>query len=186
MAKSKPATVDLTGKEDGNLWSCKPSASTNDGLFAHIVNRHPVASSTLQGRTIRFTRVLFYGSGDRLAAIDHLGTVFLISLRQNRFSSLVHLGSPCTALCFICTEQPQLCVALANGYIHLLEWPQGNIATSLRGHTASVQHISVNCDGRYILTTSSAESILWDAKTHQRMRTLTDIQNVGVQQVIKI
>lgn len=183
MAGSKPASVDLTGKEEGNLWACKPSASSNDGLFAHVVHRHQAQSSTLRGRTIRFTRVLFHETGDRLAAVDHLGTVFLIALTRNRFKALVQLGSPCTALAFACPDKAQLCVAVATGYIHLLYWPQGTVSTSLRGHTASVQHISVSADGRFLLSTSSAESILWDAKAGQRLRTLSEAQNVGVQQV---
>ncbi|XP_065177540.1 TBC1 domain family member 31-like [Sycon ciliatum] len=184
MSKRKPAVLDLTGKSDGNLWTCKPSASAEDGLLAHIMHRHATTSSTLHGRAIRFNRVAFCHTSNKLAAADQLGNVFLITLRHNRFSLLRRLGVACTALEFATVSSCELYVALSDGAVHCLNWKSGELVATLRGHSSSVRYISSHTDGRFFMTTSSAEAILWDAKTHQRLRTLNGAQGVGVQQAL--
>ena len=179
--QGKAALVDLTARRSGNLWQYKPTASAKDGLLVHVLHRHSSTSNTLHGRSIRFTRVAFNEVGDRLVAADQQGNVFIICLDRNRFTLLRRLGSPCTALSFVAMGRTDLLVALADVTTRCINSDTGEQLASLRGHSASVRHISVHVAGRYVLSTSSSEAILWETKTYQKLRTLTGAQDIGVQ-----
>ena len=53
----------------------------------------------------------------------------------------------------------------------------------MRGHASAIHQISVHGSGRYALSSSHDNSILWDLDTFTRKRTLNGAQIVGVQEV---
>lgn len=173
--------LDLCGKESGIIWHRKPVPQAPDALLSSVIHRQP--SSTLYGRIVRLLRATFDSTGQRFAAGDQQGHVYVFDLARNRFSLVQRAGTPCTALAFNMKRKTELIIALADYSVRCVDIETREVLGVMTGHDASVRHVSVHVSGIYALTTATDCSILWDLNTFRKRRTLNGAQDVGVQKV---
>jgi len=96
----------------GRLWIKAPKPAA-DGTI--VVARHISDEDDLDSiRAERFCHVAFAPSGDRFAAVDVRGAVFIFHLRANRFNLVHWAGKEVSAMCFKPGSECDLVMALSD------------------------------------------------------------------------
>nr|CAD7432689.1 unnamed protein product [Timema monikensis] len=132
---------------------------------------------------VRFVHVAFNEIGEQLAAADHRGNIFIIDLNSNKFWLLPNLGI-CTVIAFSPHKSATLLLGTVDRALNFINTETGDIMGSLVGHTLPAKQVSFSCRGRYCLTVSSEEAIIWDSETLTQAHKLTMHTNVAIKQVM--
>nr|CAD7441920.1 unnamed protein product [Timema bartmani] len=158
-----------------------PKLSRKDGLIIQIHHTTPAGNG--ETHRVRFVHVAFNETGEQLAAADHRGNIFIIDLNSNKFWLLPNLGI-CTAIAFSPHKSAELLVGTADRALNFINTETGDIMGSLVGHTLPAKQVSFSCRGRYCLTASSEEAIIWDLESFTQAHKLTMRTNVAIKQVM--
>ena len=119
-----------------------------------------------------FPHLVYSHSGDRFAAVDARGAVYVFHLRANRYSLVHSAGQEVTAVAFSPREN-NLVLGLADHSIRIISSDSGTVVATLKSHRQAVSSICPHPMGRYLVTCSLDACVLWDLKTNKRL------QNVG-------
>ena len=159
--------VDLSAG-GGRLWIKAPQPAA-DGTI--ICARHISDEADLDAlRAERFCHVAFAPSGDRFAAVDIRGAVFIFHLRANRFSLVHWAGKDVSAICFRPGRDHDLILALASRTLRVISTDTGDVKADLKAHRSIVTCVDPHPSGRYLVSCAGDGAILWDLKTYRRMR----------------
>ena len=112
-------TLDVGGKEGGNLWNRTIVSDKSDGCFLTIGHTRPSVAGGSKTH-IRFLHVAADLSGDRIFAGDHHGNYFLFDIDKNHFTLLFSIGVSCTAVAWNNFRYNEVLVALSNYEIRLV------------------------------------------------------------------
>ena len=174
--------IDVGGKKDGNLWNRKIISNNIDGCFLCIT--HTFQSGLSGSRNhVRFLHVAADVSGDRIIGADHQGNIFLFDIEKNRFAEVLRIGISATSIGWNNYRYNEVLIALSNYELRCYNVVTKELVALMKGHTSAVHSISIHGSGRYALSSSFDNTILWDLNTFTKRRTLNGAQEVGVQEV---
>lgn len=173
--------LDVGVKKDGSLWSRK-IFNTINGCFLTISHTLQAGLSGTKSH-VRFLNIAADITGDRILGVDHHGNVFLFDIEKNKLSLVVNVGTSASAIEWNNYRYNEFIVALTNNELRCYNALTKDLVSVMKGHSSGVHSISVHGSGRYALSSSFSNTILWDLNTFTKRRTLNGAQEVGVQNV---
>lgn len=176
-------TLDLTGKSSGRIWSRKPNPSANEGIICTICN---TGNGIKSGKRHRFLKASFIHGAPKLIAGDHLGSVYVFDIVENRFSVIQNTGQACTCIATGLQTSSEYIIALADTSLKCYSSESKELISWMRGHETAVHTISLNDAGNTAITTSQDTAQLWDVDTFERKRKLNVMMSVGIRKVFFI
>ncbi|XP_063225210.1 TBC1 domain family member 31 [Bacillus rossius redtenbacheri] len=157
--------------------------SRKDGLVLQVHHSIPGRGGDVQ--RVRFTSAVFDEKGERLAAVDHRGNVFIIDLVACKVWLVPSLGI-CTVVAYSPFTSNTLVMGTTDCCLNFVNTETGSVTQSLKGHTLPVKQISFSSQRHFCLSVSEEEAIVWDVVAGCAAHRLATRSDVLVKQVLFI
>ncbi|CAE1172894.1 TBC1 domain family member 31 [Acanthosepion pharaonis] len=175
--------LDVFRKEEGRIWTRKPCPSIDDGIIVRVSHKVLETSTSFPSRNIRFLHAAFDRVGERFIAGDHQGNIYTFNLSRNWMTLVKKTKIPLTAIAYTLRKKSEFLVALADYSLRCYDTETKEIVAEMKGHQTAINRISVHMSGRYGITTSIDDAILWDLEKFERLKKLNINENIDITEV---
>lgn len=175
--------LDVFRKEEGRIWTRKPCPSIDDGIIVRVSHKVLESSTSFPSRNIRFLHAAFDRIGERFIAGDHQGNIYTFNLSRNWMTLVKKTKIPLTAIAYTLRKKSEFLVALADYSLRCYDTETKDIVAEMKGHQTAINCISVHMNGRYGITTSVDDAILWDLEKFERLKKLNINENIDITEV---
>ncbi|XP_029637694.1 TBC1 domain family member 31-like [Octopus sinensis] len=175
--------LDVCRKCDGRIWHRKPSPSNQDGIIVQVCHSVLDCSVTYPSRTIRFLYASFDRTGEQFIAADHHGNIFAFNLNTNWFTLVKKAKIPPTALAYTLKKKSEFLVAMANYSLHCYDTETKELVAEMKGHQTAINNISVHASGKFAITVSVDDALLWNLEKFQQLKKLSINENICITEV---
>lgn len=175
--------LDVYRKNEGRIWIRKPTPSIDDGIIVRVSHKVLESSTSFPSRNIRFLHAAFDRIGERFIAGDHQGNIFTFNISRNWMTLVKKTKVPPTAIAYTLRKKSEFLVALADYSLCCYDTETKDVVAEMKGHQTAINRISVHTSGRYGLTSSIDEAILWDLEKFERLKKLNINENIDITEV---
>lgn len=140
--------------------------SRSNGCILELTSQCPKGKAT-KLTTTRFTSSSFNNSSNVMAIMDQNGLVFILDLQNQLYWQLPSLGY-CSFMKFADFESRELMLCDENNDILFVQVDEGVVVRHLKGcHAHPVKFMSFSNDGKFLMSSSLYETIIWKLETNK-------------------